>query len=49
MELWMLVDRENASGLGITVYETEEELRRADAALNAMSPAATGQPTSART
>ena len=41
MELWMLVDRENASGLGITVYETEEELRRADAALNAMSPPAT--------
>jgi hypothetical protein len=38
-EMWMLVDREGAKGLGITVYETEEDLRRADAALNAMTPA----------
>ena len=41
-ELWMLLDRENAVGLGITLFETEEEMRRADAALNAMSPAAPG-------
>jgi hypothetical protein len=38
-EMWMLVDREGAKGLGITVYETEEDLRRGDAALNAMTPA----------
>jgi hypothetical protein len=37
--VWMLVDRENARGLGITLFETEEDLRRGDQALNAMSPA----------
>jgi hypothetical protein len=36
--VWMLVDRENARGLGITLFETEEDLRRGDEALNAMSP-----------
>jgi hypothetical protein len=38
-ELWMLVDREGGKGLGITLYGTEEDLRRGDEALNAMSPA----------
>ena len=37
--VWMLVDRENARGLGITLFESEEELRRADEALDAMTPA----------
>jgi hypothetical protein len=37
--VWMLVDRDNARGLGITFFETEEDLRRGDEALNAMSPA----------
>jgi hypothetical protein len=37
--VWMLVDRENARGLGVTLYESEEDLRRADEALNAMTPA----------
>jgi hypothetical protein len=32
------VDRENGRALGITFCETEEDLRRADAALNEMSP-----------
>jgi hypothetical protein len=41
-ELWMLIDRENATGLGITVFETEEDMRRADETLNAMSPQAPG-------
>ena len=36
--VWMLVDRENARGLGVTLFESEEDLRRADEALNAMSP-----------
>jgi hypothetical protein len=35
----MLVDRENARGLGVTLFENEEDLRRGDEALNAMSPA----------
>src|SRR4051812_8210948 len=37
--VWMLVDRDNARGLGVTLFETEEDLRRGDEALNAMSPA----------
>ena len=37
--VWMLVDRENARGIGVTVFENEEDLRRGDQALNAMSPA----------
>lgn len=34
----MLVDRESGTTLGITFTETEEDLRRADEALNEMSP-----------
>jgi hypothetical protein len=37
-EMWMLVDREGGKGVGITLYETEEDMRRGDEALNAMSP-----------
>jgi len=47
-ETWVLVDRNAGKGLGITVYETEEDLRRGDEALNAMSrpgAAAVGQRT----
>jgi hypothetical protein len=36
--VWMLLDRENGRGLGITLYENEEDLRRGDEALNAMNP-----------
>ncbi len=36
--MWMLVDRENARGLGVTLFENQEDLRRGDEALNAMSP-----------
>jgi hypothetical protein len=32
------VDRESGSAIGITFCETEEDMRRADAALNEMSP-----------
>ncbi len=39
--MWMLVDRENARGLGVTLFENEEDLRRGDEALNAMSPLST--------
>jgi hypothetical protein len=47
-ELLVLIDREGGKGLGITLYETEEDLRRGDEALNAQSrpdPEATGQRT----
>jgi hypothetical protein len=34
----MLIDPENGRGLGIGLFETEEDLRKGDAALNAMTP-----------
>jgi len=34
----MLVDRANNKGMGIVLFDTEEEMRRGDAALNEMSP-----------
>jgi hypothetical protein len=37
----MLVNRETGKGLGITLFESEEAMRRGDEALNAMSPGAT--------
>jgi hypothetical protein len=50
-ELLVLIDREGGTGLGITLYETEEDLRRGDEALNLMSPAdpeATGSRTNVK-
>jgi len=47
-ELLVLVDRQGGHGLGVTLYETEEGMRRGDEALNAMSnpdPEATGSRT----
>ena len=38
-EMWLLVDRKTGKRLGITLFDTEEELRRGDEALNAVSPA----------
>jgi hypothetical protein len=38
-EVWMLYDRSTGKGLGITLFETEEDLQRGHEALNAMSPA----------
>jgi hypothetical protein len=37
-EVMLLVDREGGTGLGVVFFETEEDLRRGDEALNAMSP-----------
>ena len=34
----MLVDRENGRGLGLTFWETEEDMRRGDEALKQMTP-----------
>lgn len=36
--VWMLVDRENSRGVGISLFDTREDLERGDAALRAMSP-----------
>jgi hypothetical protein len=40
-KMLMLVDRERGKGLGITLFESEEAMRRGDEALNAMNPGET--------
>jgi hypothetical protein len=45
-KMMMLVNRETGDGLGITLFETEQALRRGDETLNAMSPGDGGQRTS---
>jgi hypothetical protein len=45
-KMLMLVDRQTGKGLGVTLFESEEEMRRGDAALNAMSPGASERRTS---
>jgi hypothetical protein len=42
----MLVNRETGKGVGITLFETEEDMRRGDEALNAMSPGGSERRTS---
>jgi hypothetical protein len=41
--MMMLIDRQNGRGLGITLFETEEDMRRGDEALNAMNPGGGGR------
>ena len=36
--LLMLVDRKNGRGLGLTFFDTEDDMRRGDEALNNMNP-----------
>ena len=40
-KMMMLVDRESGKGLGLTLFESEEAMRRGDEALNAMDPGGT--------
>ena len=40
-KMLMLVNRETGKGLGVTLFETEEAMRRGDEALNAMNPGGT--------
>jgi hypothetical protein len=37
-KMLMLVNRETGKGLGVTLFDTEEDMRRGDEALNAMTP-----------
>jgi hypothetical protein len=37
-KMMMLVNRETGKGLGMTIFESEEAMRRGDEALNAMNP-----------
>lgn len=36
--LLVLIDRQNGRGMGLTFFDTEEDMRRGDEALNAMNP-----------
>ena len=45
-KMLMCVDRESGKGLGITLFETEDAMRRGDEALNAMDPGASERRTS---
>ena len=45
-KMLMLVDRQTGKGLGITLFESEEAMRRGDEALNAMNPGSTERRTS---
>jgi hypothetical protein len=42
----MLVNRESGKGLGVTLFESEEAMRRGDEALNAISTGASERRTS---
>ena len=39
-KMLMLVNRESGKGLGVTLFDSEEAMRRGDEALNAMNPGA---------
>jgi hypothetical protein len=43
--MMMLIDRGSGKAMGITLFETEEALKRGDEALNAMSPSGGGSRT----
>jgi hypothetical protein len=45
-KMLMLVSRETGKGIGVTLFESEDALRRGDEALNAMSPGGTERRTS---
>jgi len=45
-KMMMLVNRESGRGLGVTLFESEEAMRRGDEALNALNPGGGGQRTS---
>ena len=45
-KMLMLVNRESGRGLGVTLFESEEAMRRGDEALNAMNPGGTERRTS---
>ena len=45
-KMLMLIDRESGKGLGVTLFESEDAMRRGDEALNAMNPGASEARTS---
>jgi hypothetical protein len=45
-KMLMLVNRETGKGVGVTLFDSEEAMRRGDEALNAMNPGGTERRTS---
>ena len=45
-KMLMLIDRESGKGLGVTLFDSEDAMRRGDEALNNMSPGASETRTS---
>ena len=45
-KMLMLLNRETGKGLGVTLFESEEAMRRGDEALNSMNPRGTERRTS---
>ncbi len=45
-KMLMLINRETGQGVGITLFESEDAMRRGDEALNAMDPGTGGRRTS---
>jgi len=45
-KMLMLVNRDTGKGIGVTLFDNEEAMRRGDAALNAMSPGGSERRTS---
>ena len=45
-KMLMLVNRETGKGIGVTLFDSEEAMRRGDEALNAMNPGGTERRTS---
>ena len=45
-KMLMFVNRETGKGLGVTLFENEDAMRRGDEALNAMNPGGTERRTS---
>jgi hypothetical protein len=45
-KMLMLINRETGKGLGVTLFESEDALRRGDEALNAMNPGSSERRTS---
>ena len=45
-KMLMLVNRESGKGVGVTLFDDEEAMRRGDEALNAMNPGGTERRTS---
>ena len=42
-KMLMLVNRETGKGVGVTLFESEDAMRRGDEALNAMNPTGSGE------